>query len=168
MSNRETLVKDLKGETPITRKVLEAILEERMAWKPHEKSMTLGQLAGHLAETPTWALSMLKEDLDFATMPEDYQPFVPTTSKELLEAFDRNWAALHEAVAATDDGALAETWTMRAGDKVMMQDPRHAAIRAFAINHTIHHRGQLTVYLRLLEIPVPSTYGPTADDPGPF
>ncbi len=168
MSNRETLVKDLKGETAVTRKVLEAIPEERMAWKPHEKSMALGQLAGHLAETPTWALSMLKEDLDFAAMPEDYQPFVPTTSAELLEAYDRNWAALNEAVASTDDAALEETWTMRAGDKVLMQDPRHAAIRGFAINHTVHHRGQLTVYLRLLEIPVPSTYGPSADDPGQF
>jgi len=111
---------------------------------------------------------MLKGDMDFATDMEGYQPFVAANRTELLEAFDRNAEAMKEAVAKVDDAHMQSTWTMRNGDQVYMQEPLHSAVRGMAINHLIHHRGQLTVYLRLLDVPVPSTFGPTADDPGGF
>ncbi|HEX5135741.1 MAG TPA: DinB family protein [Planctomycetota bacterium] len=133
--------------------------------KPHPKSMTLGQLAGHVAEMLSRTEGMLGGDLDFAAMGSSYRPLVSAGKRELLETFDRGAARLRSALAGKDDAVLRETWTMRQGPKVLMSMPRHAAIRANALHHVIHHRGQLTVYLRLLGVPVPATYGPTADTP---
>src|SRR6185436_14066396 len=163
MSLARELVSDFTNEAQLTRKVLSAVPEDRLGWKPHDKSMSLGQLAGHVAETPGWCGAMLEPEFDMATGAAGYKPFAPGNRKDLLETFDKHARAFAPLFADRDDAFLKETWTMRMGDKVLMSQPRHAAVRMIAIHHTIHHRGQLTVYLRLLGVPEPATYGPTAD-----
>ncbi|MCP3919769.1 MAG: DUF664 domain-containing protein [bacterium] len=158
------LLADFQHEAGVTRRVLEAIPEDRYDWKPHDKSMTLGALASHVAESPTWAHSMLEDELDCASM-ADWKPFVAENRAELLAAHDKNCAGFREIVADKDDAFLASNWKMRSGDKILMEAPKHAAMRSTVVHHNIHHRGQLTVYLRMLDVPVPSTYGPTADYP---
>lgn len=164
MTLSQALIADFKHEAANTRKVLEAVPADRFDWKPHDKSMSLGQLAGHVAESPSWVSSMMEPELDFAAIGGDYKPFIPTDKAGLLETFESNSKSFEETLAGKDDAFMESTWTMRAGDKVLMQAPRHAAIRSTAIHHIIHHRGQLTVYLRLLGAAVPGTYGPTADE----
>jgi len=168
MSMAEALVTDFNREAANTRTVLEAVPEDRLGWKPHEKSMSLGQLAGHIAESPSWARGIMEEELDFASAGADYQPFVATSKSALLETFDAKVREFAEVVGGRDDPFLSKTWTMRNGEKILLQLPREAALRGTAIHHAVHHRGQLTVYLRLLEVPVPSTYGPTADNQDRF
>lgn len=165
MTLSQALIADFKEEAANTRKVLAAVPDDRFDWKPHAKSMSLGQLAGHLAEMPIWVRSMMEAELDFAAAAGDYKPFLPQDKAALLTAFDKNAKILEKTLDGKDDAFMKATWTMRAGDKVLMQAPRHAAIRSTAIHHAIHHRGQLTVFLRLLDVPVPGTYGPTADEP---
>lgn len=168
MPIHEALVADFESEATNTRKVLEAVPQDRLDWKPHEKSMSLGQLAGHIAETPSWVHAMLEGDFDISALAGDYVPFVPGSRSELLETFEKNVAGFGDMLSGRDDDFLSVTWTMRNGETVMMSVPRHEAIRTTAIHHSIHHRGQLSVYLRLLGVPLPQTYGPTADsEPGP-
>jgi uncharacterized damage-inducible protein DinB len=164
MSLAAALVADIDDEAKKTRKMLEVVPEDRLEWKPHEKSMTLGQLASHVAENPVWISGMLEDQMDFAAM-GDYRPFAAKDRRELLEGFDRNLRAGLDAIRGRSDAFLLATWTMRNGDKVLLQAPKHQAIRSTAIHHWIHHRGQLSVYLRLLGVPLPQTYGPTADNP---
>jgi uncharacterized damage-inducible protein DinB len=166
MSIARTLVNDFAHEAALTRKLLAAVPEDRLGWKPHDKSMTLGALAGHLAETPGWCGAMLEPEFDFAASGADWKPFVPASRKELLDKHDHSAQGFAPLFADRDDAFMRQTWTMRNGATVMLSEPRDAAARMFAIHHSIHHRGQLTVYLRLLGVPVPSTYGPSADDAG--
>lgn len=158
------LIADFNHEANNTRKVLEAVPEDRLDWQPHEKSMSLGQLASHIAESPSWVHSMMEPELDFAAAGGDYQPFVASNRAELLDTFDQNVDGFVKTLSGRDDDFLSAKWTMRQGEKVLMSLPRQAAIRSTAVHHIIHHRGQLTVYLRLLGVAVPQTYGPTADD----
>lgn len=163
MSIAKSLVAHLEHEAATTRKMLAIVPAAKLDWKPHEKSMTLGALASHLAETPTWVSSMLEDEMDFGNM-GDYRPFEGKSAEELVAALDRN---LKEAVALVrehDDAFLTREWTARMGDKVVMRAPKGEVIREIALHHTIHHRGQLSVYLRLLDVPLPKVYGPTADD----
>jgi len=164
MTLSAALIRDLEVEAKHTRAVLSAVPEDRLDWKPHPSSMSLAALAGHLAETPSWIGSMLEDEMDFAAM-GDYRPFVPATRGELLDRLETDLGKGLEGLRGKTDAQLEATWTMRAGPKVLMQSPKHEAIRSIAIHHWIHHRGQLTVYLRLLGVPVPPTYGPTADHP---
>ena len=168
MSISEAIVAEFKAEAANTRKLLAAVPADQLGWKPHEKSMSLGQLASHIAETPSWAHSMMEPELDFGAMSESYKPFAAESSEELMAAFEKHVKGFEETVTGKDDAFLSEVWTMRSGDKVLMQMPRHAAVKTISINHIIHHRGQLSVYLRLLDVPVPGTYGPTADEPDMF
>lgn len=164
MTTSEALIADLEREIPLTRKILEAVPEEHFAWKPHDKSMSLAQLAGHLAETPMWVDSMIEAEMDFAAADQEYKPFLPSTRTELLEAFEQNAQACLKTLRGRDDAFMEETWILRSGDQIMMEKPRKVVIRDIVVHHSIHHRAQLTVYLRLLDIPVPGTYGPSADD----
>jgi uncharacterized damage-inducible protein DinB len=163
MSLGAPIAAELKQESISTRKMLERIPEQSFGWKPHEKSMTLGRLAGHVAELPgLFVPAMELDELDFAS--SDYKPFQPTTVAEVLDAFDKN---IREAIALVEkqsDEHLLKKWRMRSGDHVILELPRIAAARSMALNHMIHHRGQLSVYLRLLNVPLPSVYGPTADE----
>ncbi len=164
MTIAEDLVADFGREAAKTRGVLAACPEGHFGYKPHAKSMTLGALAGHVAENPLWVESMMEDSMDVAAM-DGYAPFAPTTADEAVAAFDVNVAKFVAALEGRADVFFAETWTMKAGDAVMMSAVRGEVVRDIGVHHMIHHRAQLTVYLRLLDAPVPSTYGPTADFP---
>ena len=154
---------ELDNEAKVTRSVLERVPADKFDYKPHEKSMTFGRLASHIAEMFGWTEATLKQDtLDFATM--DYKPFEPQTTDELLQFFDEKIAQAKRTIAETSDETFMTNWTMRNGDTVYFTIPKVATMRSFVLNHIIHHRGQLSVYLRLNDIPVPSIYGPSADE----
>jgi uncharacterized damage-inducible protein DinB len=158
------IIAELEREAATTRKMLERVPPDAFTWKPHEKSMSLGRLAGHVVELQGIFRAILGQDeLDFGS--GSYEPFAAENVSELLEAFDKNVANALELLNAQSDEELLKTWRMRNGEKVFFELPRLAAIRSIALNHTIHHRGQLSVYLRLLDVPLPSVYGPTADEP---
>lgn len=157
---------DLERELELTRVLLERVPEDKLNWRPHEKSWTLGELAGHLANLPTWQTEMLSQagiDIE-ASNPS--QP-APESTGEILKRFDENAGVLRESFAETDDSALGEDWTLRGGERVLWVRPRAAVLREWGISHIIHHRGQLTIYLRLLGVPLPPIYGPTADEKPP-
>lgn len=154
---------ELENEAKVTRSVLERVPSEKFAWQPHEKSMTMGRLAVHCAEMFGWTKETLKSDvLDFSTM--DYTPFEPKTTEELLAFFDDHIAKAKAILSETSDETFLTDWTMRNGEQVYFTMPKVAVMRTFVMNHIIHHRGQLSVYLRLNDIPVPSIYGPSADE----
>jgi uncharacterized damage-inducible protein DinB len=160
----EAMFGDLDRELTVTRTVLERLPQEHYGWKPHEKSMTLIRLAMHVAELVRWANDALAVDeLDAATMPP--QPAEAKHTNELLAIFDKNAAELRQTVAGFDPEDLNANWTMRNGSQIMVTRPRAMVYRVWSINHLIHHRGQLCLYLRLLNIPVPTVYFNTADDP---
>ena len=154
---------ELENEAKVTRTCLERVPADKFDWKPHEKSMTFGRLASHVAEMFGWTKETLNKDvLDFATM--DYKPFEPQSTEELLAFFDERIADSKATLASTSDEQFMTEWTMRNGDQVYFTMPKVAVMRSFVMNHIIHHRGQLSVYLRLNDIPVPSIYGPSADE----
>lgn len=164
MTIAEHLLADFLMEAESTRKVLDAVPAERLDWQPHEKSMSLGRLAGHVAETPSWAPSMMEDEMDFAGVADSWKPFIPAGKTDLMQGFERNVKDFEKLLAGRQDDFMNGTWTARHGDQVVMAMPRHTALRTTLVHHVIHHRGQLTVYLRLLGVPVPGTYGPTADE----
>ena len=158
----ETLIEELEQESATTRRVLERIPGNRLGWRPHPKSMTIGGLAMHIALTPAfitgWALQDSVEALDSA--PE----FAPQSTDEILAAHDDSVAKAKTALTALGDAGLAREWRMTKDGATLFGFPKGALVRAYALNHLFHHRGQLSVYLRLLEVPVPSIYGPSADE----
>lgn len=157
------LIGELEQEAATTRTCFERIPAEKFAWKPHEKSMEFGKLASHVAEMFGWTpVTLQNSELDFAKM--DYKPFEPQSSEDLLEFLDKNVAEAIETLRNTPDEVFMENWTMRNGDTVYFTMPKVAVMRSFVMNHIVHHRGQLSVYLRLNDIAVPSIYGPSADE----
>ena len=154
---------ELEQEGKVAREVLSRVPADKFDWKPHEKSMTFGKLATHIAEMVSWTGPTLQyPELDFAKM--DYKPYEPKTNEDLLEYFDKNLAEAADVLRNTTDEQFMEDWTMRNGDKVYFTMPKVVCMRSFVMNHIIHHRGQLSVYLRLNDIAVPSIYGPSADE----
>jgi uncharacterized damage-inducible protein DinB len=164
----DLLLEELDREAAGTRRALERVPEGCNDWKPHEKSMPLGYLAGLVATMVSWVDAIITQDeLDLAA-PGEYKTGSFDTSRELLEAFDQALARARKALAdASDDHLLTTSWRLAAQGRVMVEVPRYVAIRNLTLNHFAHHRGQLTVYLRLNDQPVPSLYGPTADE-NPF
>ena len=157
------LIAEMEEEAKTTRACLERIPADKFAWKPHEKSMGFGQLASHIAEMFSWTGATLQHsELDFSKM--DYKPFEPQSTEDLLEFFDKNVTEAIEVLNNTGDEVYLESWTLRNGDAVYFTLPKIATMRSFVMNHIVHHRGQLSVYLRLNEIAVPSIYGPSADE----
>jgi uncharacterized damage-inducible protein DinB len=155
---------DLETEIATTRRVLERIPEEHFDWKPHAKSMSLGGLSTHLATIPFYGMAVLQgQDFDVAA-PLPPNPLA-TTRDEVLRRFDETAAALRALLEDADDVSLREPWSLRAGERVVFTQPRIGVLRGIVVSHMVHHRGQLSVYLRLLDVPVPSIYGPTADEP---
>jgi uncharacterized damage-inducible protein DinB len=160
---KEVVFGGLERELTVTRTVLERLPEEHYSWKPHEKSMSLGCLARHVADLPDWVrITIDRDELDAADAPPP--PKEPHDRKDLLARFDHNVAALREAVERFDVATLNRPWTMRNGSQVMVTRPRATVYRVWCVNHLIHHRGQLCLYLRLLNVPVPTVYFNTADD----
>jgi len=159
----EALHGEMEQEAATTRKLLERIPADKFDWKPHDKSMTMGQLASHVAEMVNWTTpTMDQPELDFSKF--DYKPFVPKTSEELLEFFDKNIVEALETLKNSPDEKFFEPWTMRNGEQIYFTMPKAVTMRSFIMNHIVHHRGQLSVYLRLNDIPVPAIYGPSADE----
>jgi uncharacterized damage-inducible protein DinB len=170
MNLTDLFLSELERETPGSRRVLERVPDGRYEWKPHEKSMAMGYLATLVATMPGWIEMMVNRDeLDIAPKGgAGYKAPELRTSRELVRALDDAVAKARAALSATTEDRLMTTWKLLAGGRVMQEQPRHIAIRDGALNHWAHHRGQLTVYLRLTGASVPSIYGPSADEqPGP-
>ncbi len=165
MALRDSLLPELDQELATTRKLLELVPEAKTSFRPHQKSWTLGELSLHLANLLTWLPSTLKAtevDLD----PPGGPRFVPPkfeSAAATLEMFDETARAARSALAAASDAELMVPWTLKKRGQAMFTLPRVACVRSFVMNHLIHHRGQLTVYLRLVDVPLPPVYGPTAD-----
>lgn len=157
------ILAEFEQEAKTTHRVLEAVPEEHLDWKPHTKSMSLGRLAGHVAEIPFYAGPTFGQDvLDFGE--SDFEPYTASGRDELLARHDAANDAFRQAADGYPDEKLFENWSMRRGEQVLFEAPRLAVVRSFILKHQVHHRGQLSVYLRLLDVPVPSIYGPSADD----
>jgi len=165
MSIAQGLLAEFDVEMANTRRTLERIPLDKLEWKPDPRSMTLGRLAAHVAEMPGWAaLTLTTDELDFAA--GGYTPAMATSQEQLLEIADKNAAAARAAIAATSDADFMKPWTLRQGDQIFFTMPKIAVIRGMVMNHTVHHRGQLTVYYRMNGVPVPALYGPSADEQG--
>jgi uncharacterized damage-inducible protein DinB len=169
MGLSESLLPEFDNEIAGTRKTLERVPYEKFDWKPHEKSTAMGGLATHLSNIPTWAVLTVDQDsLDLAPggkpMPP---PETPKSQADLLATFDANAAKARAAIAGASDAELFKPWTLMRNGNTLLTLPKIAVLRSFVMNHLIHHRAQLGVYLRLNDIPVPSIYGPSADE-SPF
>ncbi len=163
MSYNKPLIAELQMEAANTRKMLERVPVEKSDWKPHAKSMKLGNLANHVAELPSWiTMTLSTDELDLSKM--DYKPVLATTNDELTGKHDAHVAKAIEALENTPDEDFNKMWTLRNGESVIFTMPKKVVLRSVAYNHMIHHRGQLSVFLRLLDIPIPGMYGPSADE----
>jgi uncharacterized damage-inducible protein DinB len=165
MPIRDALLAEYDHEMATTRRLLERVPEQQFDWKPHERSMSLRQLAGHLANLPFWAGPILTaESFDLADLPAASRQPPPESRDALVKAFDGKVAATRQLIAAAGDGEMLARWTLKRSGEDMFSMPRIAALRSFVMNHAIHHRGQLSVYLRMHDVPLPRMYGPTADE----
>lgn len=156
------LLSEFETQAPLTRKFLERIPESKLTWKPHEKSMTLGQLAYHLAFVPAGIATLVGTNP--APAPERFEFPQPATVAEILDTHDNGVATVKGELSKFDDGAMNETWRLQHGEYEVLAMPRAAFVRDIMLSHWYQHRGQMIVYLRLLNIPVPSTWGPSADE----
>jgi len=165
MNLGQSLSAEFQHEQKSTRALLALVPFEKADYKPHEKSMSVAALASHIVDSVGWSDVTLNKDV-FVMDPEQYVPFAAKSSDELLAAFDKNIADLHANLANYPDEKMFVSWKMQTPDgNTMLEMPRIAVMRGFIMNHMIHHRAQLTVYLRMLDIPLPQVYGPTADNP---
>jgi len=162
MPIRDILLPEFDHEMASTRKILERVPEEDLHFQPHPKSMPLGRLAGHIAELPGWVVPAMQREM--LELDANYKPYVPASPKEALERFDKNVGEARAALSGVSDEQLAVAWTLKAGGKTIFTLPRVAAYRGMIMSHLIHHRGQLGVYLRVLEVEIPGMYGPSADE----
>ncbi len=163
MTMSQVLLPEFDNEMKSTRRALERVPDEKFDWKPHEKSMAMGQLATHLAELPGFTIAIIGTDglnLDKG----EYKPAVANNRAEVLALFDKNVAAAREAIVGATDDHLRQPWHLIYQSKKIFDAPRAAALRGMMMNHVVHHRGQFTVYLRLNGVAVPAIYGPSADE----
>jgi uncharacterized damage-inducible protein DinB len=165
MSIADGLIQELESEAATTRRVLERVPAEHFDWRPSPRSRSLGQLALHIATTPGGVAALAAQNP--AEVPRFPEETGPSSVTDLLAALERSLAEARSIVGTMDDAALNEVWRVTAGGREVMAVPRVAFLRSVMLNHWYHHRGQLTVYLRLLDVPVPSVYGPSADE-NPF
>jgi uncharacterized damage-inducible protein DinB len=162
MSTLKEFLKELDQESVVTRKMLSIIPDDKYDWQPHPKSMTIKQLAGHIAELPGWiSMAFTTDEMDFSTSP--YSPPTWSSKEELLAVFDQALAGAREHLIQANEQDLDPEWKLRDADNIYMAITKRELVR-HALSQTIHHRAQLGVYLRLLDIPIPGTYGPSADE----
>lgn len=166
MAIRDGLLPEFDQEMANTRRTLERVPDDKLTWKPHPKSGAMGWLAGHVAQLPSWAgIAIAQDSLDLEPDGKPTTPPPPPKSRqEILEMFDKSVAAGRAAIAGASDEHLLKPWTLLKNGQTIMTLPRVAVVRSFVLNHLIHHRAQLGVYLRLNNLPVPSIYGPSADE----
>jgi uncharacterized damage-inducible protein DinB len=166
MSIAQSLLAEFEVQAPITRKFLERLPEDKLTWKPHEKSMSAGQLAHHLAFVPGGVMRAVQSNPtpapDFANFPQ------PASSGEILKTFDESISAVRNLLPKFDDAAMRETWRLVAGGQDVLVQPRGEFLRDVMFSHWYQHRGQFSVYLRMLHVPVPASWGPSADEPPAF
>ena len=165
---RESFLPEFDHEMATTRRVLEHVSEYKLAWRPHEKSFSLGGLATHMADLCDWGSQTLTGDsIDIEPNGIPWKPNPEVTSLvELLERFDKSSSAMRALLAQASDESLLGMWSLLKNGQTMMTMPRVVVVRTWILNHLVHHRGQMSVYLRLTGSTVPSIYGPSADDPG--
>jgi uncharacterized damage-inducible protein DinB len=159
----QSLLPEFDHEIASTRKMLERVPENKPDFRPHPKSMPLNRLAAHVAEVPEWGVMTLTQD-EMSFDPATFTPPVMTNRETLLAKFDENVKKVREALASTSDESMMKTWTLKVGGRTVMAMPRVVVMRSFVMNHMIHHRAQLGVYLRMNDIPVPGMYGASADE----
>ncbi len=164
MSMIAAVLQEFDNEAKTTRRVLERVPTDKLAWKPHPKSMSLGELALHVAASPAVIAGWCAEDVTTLT---GEKPPTPSSTADILAAHDAGVKTVNEKLTSVGDAGLGTMWTAKAGGNTLMSMPKAALVRAIVMNHWIHHRGQLSVYLRLLDVAVPSIYGPSADE-NPF
>jgi uncharacterized damage-inducible protein DinB len=166
MAIAQSLLAEFEAQVPITRKFLERLPEDKLTWKPHEKSRSAGQLAFHLAAVPGGVVRFVQNNPaqapDFANIPQ------PASRAEILKTFEESIAAVRSVLSKCDDATMQETWRMVAGGRDVLVQPRAQFIRDIMLNHWYQHRGQFSVYLRILNVPVPASWGPSADEAPPF
>ncbi len=162
----QSLLPEYDHELATTRRLLERVPEAEFAWKPHQKSMTLGQLAGHVANIPFWCSATMSASFyDLAASADQEARLEEPASREtLLKQFDAKVSAARASLAKATDAEMLAPWSLKHGEQEIFTMPRISAVRSFVMNHLIHHRGQLSVYLRLKDVPLPPIYGPTADE----
>jgi len=167
MAIAASLLPEFDQEMANTRRTLERVPDDKFEWSPHAKSFPLGRLAGHLSTIPSWVGVTLKMDSFDVAPPggEGSAPPVPASTEEILSTFDGHVAEARRALEETTDEHFMTTWTLKKGGEDVFTMPRAACVRTFVLSHMIHHRAQLGVYLRMLDVPVPRIYGPSADEP---
>jgi uncharacterized damage-inducible protein DinB len=166
MSHSLSLLMEFEFQAPITRRYLERLPEDKLTWKPHERSMSAGQLALHLAQVPGGIIHFVQNNP--AQAPGSFTYPQPASLAEILNKFDESVAAVRDLLPSYDDDAMEETWRMRVGDREVFAQPRGRFLRDIMLSHWYQHRGQFSVYLRLLDVPVPASWGPSADELPPF
>jgi uncharacterized damage-inducible protein DinB len=162
MTISELLLPEFDQEMASTRKLLARLPEDKLDYQPHEKSMKLGRLAGHVAELPGWIAAL--PGTDKLEIPPDWKPSVATSAEQLLRVFDANVAKGHAALAGMSDEEFAENWSLVFNGRTAFTMPKRTVVRNVVMNHVIHHRAQLGVYFRLNDVAIPGPYGPSADD----
>lgn len=163
MAIKDALIAELKHESSLTRKMLERVPLDKKDWVPHEKSMSLGRLATHVAEIPHWVSRIVTFD-DFDFLVQGFSSHVASSQEELLKIFNDKLNKAITDLETMDDPSFEKEWIVRRGEQVIYKLKKKVALRGWAFNHQVHHRGQLSVYLRLLDVPVPGMYGPSADE----
>jgi uncharacterized damage-inducible protein DinB len=162
----QSMLAEFQTQAPITRRFLERLPDDKLTWKPHDRSMTAGQLAYHLAVVPGGVARLAQNNP--ANAPEAFQFPQPASSKEILDTFDGNVSIVPSILLSFDDAAMNETWHLLAGGRELMAQPRSQFLRDVMLSHWYQHRGQFSVYLRILNIPVPASWGPSGDEPPLF
>ncbi|HTZ31161.1 MAG TPA: DinB family protein [Methylomirabilota bacterium] len=163
MAIAQGLLSEFDHEMATTRKMLERFPEDKVEWRPHDTCMTLGRLAGHVAELPSWTVPTITQD-KLEMDPNNYTPNIITSRAGALKRFDETVSAARAAIAGASDETFMKPWTFVAGGKTVFTLPKIAVMRSFVLNHMIHHRGQLAAFYRIAGVPVPSLYGPSKDE----
>jgi uncharacterized damage-inducible protein DinB len=163
MAASDALRAEFGKETRATRRYLERLPDERLEWRPHEKSFTAGGLASHIVQCVRWTSSIFDSD-EYDLDPAIFKPYRAASTTELIETFDRDVERGTRLLASLTEDALAAPWRLKVKGAVRFERPKDIVFRDFTLSHLIHHRGQLSVYLRLMNVPVPGAYGPTADE----
>jgi uncharacterized damage-inducible protein DinB len=164
VTRKDTVLSEFDDEIALTRRLLERLPDDAFAWRPHDRSMSLGGLATHLAQIPHWGTSILQRDGYDLAESTGAHAVEKICRADVLETFIRHAAEARRTLVEQSDGALAAPWSLTRNGALVMSLPRASALRRFLLNHLVHHRGQLTVYLRMRNVPLPPLYGPSADE----